>query len=264
MKTRRPFLFAVSILAIALMVGCSPPPSSQPLIGISTKYDVKEGNHFVPTEYTEAVINSGGTPVYVPMTTDPATLQLLVERLDGLIMVGGRDIPPKTYGEEPVEHVKEMPAARFESDQKLIKLWLATKKPMFGVCLGMQQTNLASGGSMIQDLPTMVGDEVIHRDPENKMYVYHPIQIVEGSLLERIVGRQELEVASRHHQAVNRLGDVVRPAARSRDGVVEALELTDRPWGLLVQFHPEQMTDTDAGKAIFRSFVEACKEKFEE
>ena len=255
------FRLVVLTLTVVLLAGGVHARAERPLIGVSAKCDDPHEYDLVPADYAKAIIQAGGIPVYVPVTSDQTTLESMVDRLDGLVMTGGGDIPPSAYGEKPVEQVKEMPAKRFEFDQKLIKLWLASKKPMLGVCLGMQQTNVATGGSMIQDIPTMVGKKVIHRDPETKDFVMHPIHIAKGSLLYKITGAETFEVDSCHHQAVKRLSNQVRTSAKSADGVVEALELTEHPWGLLVQFHPERMTDKAAGQAIFKAFVEACKEK---
>ena len=141
---------------------------------------------------------------------------------------------------------------RFIFDRKLISLWLSSGKPLLGICLGMQFTNVVSGGSLIQDIPSQVGTDVTHRRK------YHRVRIEPGSSLAELLGAQEALVYSNHHQAVDKLGKKLKVIAHAEDGVIEALECIDCKFGLFVQWHPEKMEDTEHRNAIYGALIRAC------
>jgi len=205
--------------------------------------------------YVQAVARAGGVPVVLPALSDRACLERYVKVLDGLVLVGGGDIPPAAYGEKPDETVRVMPRERFLFERSLIPLWWKSRKPLLGICLGAQFTNVVLGGTLIQDIPKEVGTKVAHR--AGKRGTWHEIRIEAGSLLARILGRRVVKVYSHHHQAVERVGRGLRVIARSADGVVEAMERVDGGFGLFLQFHPEQMKDP-VRKEIFSSLVRAA------
>jgi putative glutamine amidotransferase len=237
--------------------GCQPsrtPSKSGPLIGITSVYEPARGDKSAETTvgfaYVWAVAENGGVPVVLPTVDDERVLQRYLEMLDGLVLIGGDDIPPEAYGEQPHETVKPLTKERYDFERKLIARWLASGKPLLGVCLGMQFTNVVSGGTMIQDIPSEVGKKVNHR-------AYHRVQIEPGSTLANLLGATEASVLSSHHQAVEKLGKNLRVMAHSEDGVVEALERTDGKFGLFVQWHPESMTDLTHRNAIYGTLVQA-------
>ena len=250
---------AVVFLCICLLAvagGCQQAHApARPLIGITSVYEPAKGDKAAETTagfaYAAAVAANGGVPVVLPTIDDEEVLQTYLEVLDGLVLIGGDDIPPEAYGEKPHETVQLLTKERYDFERKLIARWLAGGKPLLGVCLGMQVTNVVSGGTMIQDIPSEVGAKVNHR-------VYHRVQIEAPSTLAKILGAREAKVLSNHHQAVDGLGRGLRVIARSEDGVVEALERTDGPFGLFVQWHPEAMTDLAHRNAIYGALVQAC------
>jgi putative glutamine amidotransferase len=142
-------------------------------------------------------------------------------------------------------------AQRYEFERKLIARWLASGKPILGVCLGMQFTNVVSGGSLTQDIPSQVGTKVKHR-------AYHLVRIEPDSSLAKILGATHASVYSNHHQAVNNIGKGLKVIAHSEDGVNEALERTGGGFGLFVQWHPEQMDDKQHRDAIYGALVRAA------
>ncbi len=249
----------VVLLWLVILTACTGCQStykpSQPLIGITSVYKVdKEDNSastMVGFTYVEAVAENGGVPVVLPTVTNEDILQRYVQELDGLVLVGGADIPPSAYGEQPHETVKVLPMQRFIFDRKLISLWLSSGKPLLGVCLGMQFTNVVSGGSLIQDIPSQVGTKIGHRG-------YHSVKIDSNSSLAKILDATEAFVYSNHHQAVKDLGKGLKIIAHSDDGVVEALERVNGKFGLFVQWHPEQMDDAEHRNAIYGTLVRAC------
>jgi putative glutamine amidotransferase len=229
--------------------------STGPLIGITSVYEPAQDRRPAQTSaafaYARAVAENGGVPVILPTIDDERVLQAYLRELDGLVLIGGDDIPPQAYGEEPHETVEVLVPQRYEFERKLIARWFAAGKPMLGVCLGMQFTNVVAGGTMVQDIPSEIGSTVNHRG-------YHRVLIEPGSALARVLDAHEASVLSNHHQAVDDLGRNLRVIARSEDGVVEALERIDGKFGLFVQWHPEAMTDLAHRNAIYGALVRAC------
>jgi len=233
--------------------------ASEPIIGITSVYKV-EKNGRASTEvdfaYVRAVSENGGVPVVLPTIDNERTIERYVRELDGLVLVGGDDIPPGAYGEQPHETVKVIPQQRYDFERRLIAQWLDSGKPLLGVCLGMQFTNVAAGGTLIQDIPSQVGKQVNHKG-------YHSVRIEPGSFLSEILGGESAEVLSNHHQAVKDIGKDLKVVGRSEDGVIEAMERTQGGFGLFVQWHPESMSmkDTAHRDAIYGALVRACKSR---
>lgn len=226
--------------------------SDAPLIGIAS---------LTSDNYVRAIRDSGGIPVILPNTDGSVEkIEEYLERLDGLLLPGGADIPPSEYGEETHETVKLLDDERFLFEKAISTAWIErSDKPMLGICLGSQWINVASGGSLVQDIPSELG--TIHRDPENP--VTHPVTLEPDSRLAEIFGDTSFDVNSLHHQAVdaeNGLGRNLRVAARAPDGVVEATETTDPDRFLIgVQWHPEKLMPEDQRQAkLLKAFVEAA------
>jgi len=218
-----------------------------PLIGIAS---------LVGDDYIRAVRQAGGIPVVLPNTDGSAAqIQAYLELLDGLLLPGGADIPPSEYGEEAHETVRVLDDSRYQFEKSLSTAWITkSQKPLLGICLGSQWINVASGGSLVQDIPSELG--VNHRDRN------HAIRLEPDSRLRGILGTSLLEVNSRHHQSVKRLGDGLRIVARCPDGVVEATETTDPDRFLIgVQWHPESLVFEDERQAkLLKAFIDAARE----
>ena len=247
------------VLWFAILVvgmGChGPAVSSGPLIGITSVYKTSEDDPAAYTQtnfaYVRAIADNGGVPVVLPTIDDEAIIQCYVQELDGLVLVGGADIPPSAYGEAPHETVEPLTSQRFNSERKLIATWLASDKPILGVCLGMQFSNVVSGGSLIQDIPSEIGTEVNHRK-------YHRVRIAPDSSLAVLLGASETRVLSSHHQAVDDVGAGLKVIAWSADGVNEAAERVEGGFGLFVQWHPESGDDRQQRDAIYGALVRAA------
>ncbi len=230
-----------------------------PLIGLTSVYRRRSGRGNalirVNLDYVESVIEAGGVPVVLPVNGDERTAERYVRLLDGLVLVGGADIPPAAYGQKPIPQTKTMPAERYEFESELISRWLESQKPLLGVCLGAQFVNVVAGGTLIQDIPTQVGTKVIHRGRGTE----HVIIVEPRSRLGKILGAERVIVNSSHHQAVKDVGRGLKVVARSEDGIIEALEMGGGRFCLLVQWHPERMSDADHRKALFGAMINACK-----
>ena len=257
---RKKTITFVCLAALVFCMGCHTSGIRQrPIIGITSVYKIDSEKKTAPSvsvcfSYVRAVLESGGVPVILPTIDSEEAMRRYVDELDGLVLIGGDDIPPSVYGQEPHETVRVMTRQRYDFESELIPLWLAAGKPVLGVCLGMQFTNVASGGSMIQDIPSQVGKKVSHRCKAE----LHSVRIEPGSKLRKILGSDEAMVFSNHHQAVRDIGRNLRVVARSPDGVVEALERVDGGFGLFVQWHPEVMKNAAHRKAIYGAMIRAC------
>ncbi|MHC4462125.1 MAG: gamma-glutamyl-gamma-aminobutyrate hydrolase family protein [Planctomycetota bacterium] len=255
-QTMKKILVLLWLAILAACMGCqSYGAPARPLIGITSVYRVDKENGLASTSvdfaYVKAVAENGGVPVVLPSISGEEILRRYVEQLDGLVLVGGDDIPPSAYAEQPHKTVKVMPMQRYNFETKLISLWLDSGKPLLGVCLGMQFTNVVAGGTLIQDIASQVGTKIRHRR-------HHSVKIDPNSSLAEILRAEEAFVYSYHHQAVKDVGKGLKIIARSDDGAVEALERVDGKFGLFVQWHPELTDDVEHRNAIYGALVRAC------
>jgi len=228
-----------------------------PLIGLNGDFQQTEWGEVVGVfpSYVEATIRAGGTPVILPPLTRREDLAVLLKRLDGLILTGGPDLPPDWYGQEPHPSTKLADPRRLEGDRLLAEAALASSLPILAICMGCQLLNVALGGDLIQDIPTQVEGALPHAPKET----FHPVRIEADSRLAGIVGGEELEVNSSHHQAIGRPGKGLRVVARAPDGVIEAVEGKEKRFLLAVQWHPERLSGREAHLSLFRALVRAAK-----
>ncbi|MGQ0793904.1 MAG: gamma-glutamyl-gamma-aminobutyrate hydrolase family protein [Deltaproteobacteria bacterium] len=221
------------------------------LIGITT--DIKDESFSMDAPYSKALASVGGVCVLVPSMPDKSFLQGIVANLDGILLPGGRDMDPRLYGESPHPKLRTMHPARTESELIIIEEALRARIPILGVCGGMQTINVFFGGSLYQDIPSLIPSPLAH-----EMGAVHEVGVEEGSLLHRITGERGFSVKSYHHQSVHALGRGLRITARSADGVVEALESADSDFILGLQWHPER-EGGGVSDRIFRAFVGRCR-----
>jgi putative glutamine amidotransferase len=253
-QTTKKVLLLLVLATLVVCCGCqSTRAPARPLIGITSVYRTnnKSGTTSVNFAYIKAITETGGVPLVLPTISEEEIMQRYVDQLDGLVLVGGDDIPPSAYGQQPHETVKIMSTQRYNFEKNLISLWWASGKPLLGICLGMQFTNIVSGGSLIQDIPSQMGTTVKHRG-------YHNVTIEPKSSLAKILGSEKAYVYSNHHQAVKDLGKNLKIIARSQDGIAEAMERTDGKFGLFVQWHPESSDNIEQRNAIYGALVRAC------
>jgi putative glutamine amidotransferase len=203
--------------------------------------------------YVRALEAAGVLPV-VLAHGDPGDVPDLLDRFDGLVIPGGGDIDPATYGEEP--DAESLYGIRPEADAFEAALVLEAAKrhlPTLGICRGLQIVNVAFGGTLHQDLPEHP------KDLTGRAFAGHyRTKVVPGSRLHQVVGRNEIVINSLHHQGVKELGDGLRIAATATDGVVESIEASDPLWDMMaVQWHPECLNKDDA-RALFDWLAETA------
>ncbi len=250
----------------------------RPLIGITAATSIGGAwaDHGLPHEkdyawrdYSAAVAAAGGLPVIIPCVAggsgepdagDAALVAATVARLDGLLLTGGRDIDPRHYGEEPRQKLGEVDAAKDALELAAIRAARAVGVPMLGVCRGIQTLAVAFGGALYQDLASEVGGAIRHEQGLDKRMTSHRVQVEPGTRLASVLGSAgPLWVNSYHHQAVKRVPEGFRVAARAADGVVEAIEAEDarHGWVLGVQWHPEGLWRRDeAARRLFAALIE--------
>lgn len=242
-----------------------------PLIGIpATPYE-SEGRttHRVSDKYILAAIElSGCVPILIPAVGNCMAFDCLLDILDGLMLTGGRpNVEPHHYGGPPsIEGTPHCPE-RDATTLPLIRAAIDHAIPVFAICLGLQELNVALGGSLHQRVQEMEGkrDHRMNREiPVDERYEdKHPIEIQPGGVLERLFdGARTVMVNSLHAQAVDRPGNGVFVEAISDDGVIEAISVRDAPaLALGVQWHPEHPTirDNAVNGPLFRAFGEATR-----
>jgi putative glutamine amidotransferase len=201
-----------------------------------------------------ARLRAAGAEPLVARPPDAARVPELLREVDGWMFTGGDDISPELYGEAPHPSLRPGDPGRDRLDMLLARAVLAEGIPVLGICLGHQILNVAAGGSLHQDVPSMVPGALPHGDGAR-----HRVRIEPGTRLAGIVGAVEVEVNSYHHQGVHRLGRGFRVAARSPDGVVEAIERDGETFAVGVQWHPEREGCAPGASAgLFAAFVGAA------
>jgi len=234
---------------------------SQPLIGITTHASDAEHRDALDRltrQIVQGVEAAGGLPVLLPPNLSAAALRGLFARIDGLLLSGGGDIDPAAYGATRTPAVGGIDAARDRAELALAGWALSEQKPFLGICRGLQILNVACGGSLYRDIAEHPGAQRHTFYPDFPFdRLSHPIEIAPESLLARIVGRTALDINSLHHQACRKIAAGLRVVARAPDGMVEAIEAEEHPFGLAVQWHPEALPAVPEMRALFEALVAA-------
>ena len=215
-------------------------------------YSREDGSQYFPEGYIRGIEQTGAEAVPIPHETPLSTLLPLVVSLDGIVFSGGTDVDPVHYGQAHDPLCERVDRRRDRMDLALMDLVLARSLPVLCICRGMQLLNVALGGTLRQHITG-------HRsEPNDEQAVWHEVRIEPDTRLFQITQTPTLRVNSFHHQAVDRLGEGLRVAARTSDGVIEAIELPGDRFVLGVQWHPEKSLEEDAfSPRFFRALREA-------
>ena len=230
---------------------------AKPLIGISTyrtpgQMTIYDGELCsLPSQYIEAINRADGVAVMIPpQDLELNDLQALIGRIDALVIAGGADISPSRYGQEAEPETQPTEELRDNLEDLLLQEARSQKLPILGVCRGAQMLNVHLGGTLHQHLPKIVGHDR-YRVGDGSFHA-ETMQIEEGSRLEKILEAKTAPGFVYHHQAIDMVGPNLRVTARGFDGTIQAIEMEDYPFGLAVQWHPEE--DLSNNK-IFESLV---------
>ena len=226
----------------------------KPLIGINPYHIERKGSFWNATkeDYYLTVWNSGGCPVTLSHSNKEEHISSIVEHLHGLLMVGGPDIPADAYGSTNPELIDkdQMSKERESFDKEVFLETLKQGKKVLAICAGLQQANVVFGGTLTEDIPTLIPGAVDH-GTFNGEYSVHEVKIEKESNLFNVLGSELASVASTHHQCINKLGDNIVPVAYSSDGVVEAIEIKNQKNFIGVQWHPELVKQSEETKKLF-------------
>jgi len=236
----------------------------KPWIGIPTRYHEKSDYIGQIRHYLDAVLWAGGLPLLIPSTTDPEVTREYLEQVQGVLLPGSpNDIDPRKYGEEPHVKLGKLQPEREATDFAILDLAEQNDMPVLGICFGVQSINVHRGGSLVQDIPSVVPTPLVHDEDDPNPPARHPVRLTQGSLIARLTGRSEMEVNSYHHQAVQRPGKDLRVVAVSPDGVIEAVEDTAGRFIVGVQWHPERgWRDDPASQALFAALIEQARLRY--
>lgn len=211
------------------------------------------GGYAVPENYVDAIRRAGGHPV-VLLPGETATPGDLLDRMNGLVLVGGGDLAPERYGGSADDRTYGVEPDRDALELGLLRTADERGTPTLAICRGMQAMNVAFGGTLIPHLPDRPGT-IEHGAPSGEDHRRHPVKAAPESLLARASGAEVLDCSTHHHQGVDELGEGLVATGWSDDGLVEAIERDDG-WMLGVQWHPEDTADTDAAQqALFDALV---------
>ncbi len=242
----------------------------RPVIGIPSQTleetpDRVPGGWMVGQRYVRPLVEAGAVPWVIPLVPagDP-TLREIYDRLDGIFLPGGVDIDPGSYREERAPGCGRTDPARDAVELALAGWAMADRRPLLAVCRGLQLLNVAAGGTLHQHLEASdsSGSAIPHDHFEPgqryaKSLIAHPVSIAPGSRLRAILGADQVEVNSLHHQAIRELAPGLVASAHAPDGVIEGIEMPGDRFTLGVQWHPEVMTEHDERmRRLFRAFVE--------
>lgn len=214
-------------------------------------------------KYIDAIVNAGGMPFVIPITVPETGFDTILSRLDGILFSGGGDVDPEFYGGTNHPEIRKVFVDRDRVELKLVKDAVRDMKPFLGICRGIQVINVALGGSLYADIMSQHPGAIKHdyypgwpRD-----HRAHPVTLDKKARITGIMGVEHTMVNSLHHQAISQLAPGLDAVGHAPDGIIEAVELIDHPFGMAIQWHPEWMTDVNEMALIFVHFVRAASDQ---
>lgn len=223
---------------------------------------------FVNSAYLQMIVENGGIPLIVALRTLASDdLQRIVSSVQGVLITGGPDVDPYLYAEEPEVGIGRFDPVRDAREVALVRLAVASSRPVLGICRGLQVVNVAFGGSLRQDIASDPNCTVDHYQKSPRSVCTHSVMFKAGCISE-LCAASRVRVNSFHHQAVKRVGEDLLVSGLAADGVVESIEHAGRcrPWQLrrdnyvvAVQWHLEEIWHHPSMRSIVQEFVQTCK-----
>lgn len=215
---------------------------------------------FAPDPAIKAITKSGGLPIVLP-TVAAENAASYVDLFDGLLLLGGFDVDPTFYGQEPHFELGETFRKRDLFEIALLKATIEAGKPIMGICRGLQLINSGLGGTLYQDLSEDPTARLKHHQLAPGNLPTHHVNVHEGSQLQKLVGNR-IYINSRHHQSIHEVAPGLKVVARADDGVIEAVESIDSNQILAVQWHPENMfKHTPESQVIFKDLIDRASQQ---
>lgn len=236
---------------------------SKPLIGLNADYRAAKKDSpafsYLCAGYYDSVARAGGVPLVIPPLADEADLTRILDLLDAVVLVGGADLDPRRDGFMMHPSVRTLDNRREQFDRRLMKHVSDRRMPVFGIGVGMQLLNVHEGGNLFLHIPEDLPKALPHRDALDAAH-RHALEVVPGSLMERVYGEGEIRVNSLHHMAIDEVAAGFAVTARCPDGVVEAIESTQNDWFAIgTQFHPESDSASALDLRIFEEFIDGIR-----
>ncbi|MDM8526658.1 gamma-glutamyl-gamma-aminobutyrate hydrolase family protein [Anaerolineales bacterium HSG24] len=241
---------------------------SYPIIGVPCRSDISnvyKGRLLTAqnTSYLDAIITAGAVPMLIPLKLQNDQLEAIFRRVDGLVFTGGGDIDPTHYNETvQVDNLGKIQPDRDRVEIALMQMAINKQKPFFGICRGMQIMNVAIGGTLWQDISLQKPDALRHdyfRQSNlhyERDYLAHTVTFADDSWIATSLQTNTIGVNSLHHQGIRILAPNLQAVAHSEDGLIEAVEIADHPFALGVQWHPEELVDSqEFARELFTAFV---------
>jgi putative glutamine amidotransferase len=236
----------------------------KPLIGITTRNGKDPDGH--PTTalqhtYTQAIFQAGGLPILIPSLLQEEDFFDLYSRVAGILFTGGGDISLKYFSGSDHPRICEVDEMRDATEISLMKAAVHDGKPILGICRGAQVMNVAMGGTLYTHIPDQLKGALDHAYPGDlRRVLVHPVNVDEDTRSAEIFGETLLDVNSLHHQGLKDLAPGLRVTGYAPDGLPEVVEVTEHPYGLAVQWHPEWIMEQLPMQKLFKSFVDAAGE----
>jgi putative glutamine amidotransferase len=236
---------------------------SKPLIGLNADYRGAKKDSpafsYICAGYYDSVVKAGGVPIIVPPLSEEADLRRVLDLLDGLVLVGGADLDPRRDGFMLHPSIRSLEVRRETFDRKLVRMASDRRLSIFGIGVGMQLLNVNEGGNLFLHIPEDLPQALPHKDPLDPAH-RHALEVVPGSLMERVYGEGEIRVNSVHHMAIDEVAEGFAVTARCPDGVVEAIESIRPDWFAIgTQFHPESESASALDLRIFEEFLDGVR-----
>ncbi|SHM46441.1 gamma-glutamyl-gamma-aminobutyrate hydrolase family protein [Roseibium suaedae] len=242
---------------------------TKPLILVTSDVKPVDGYnwHAAPSTYLKAVISGADAlPVILPSFGADIDLDAVLDRVDGVLATGSRsNVNPELYGGEATEANGPYDPERDATSLPLLRRAIERGIPVFAICRGMQELNVAMGGTLLSEIQEIEGRDD-HRAPvteeqDERFKISHPVTVKPGSQLEAVINQPEFKVNSLHRQALGELGDGVEVDASAEDGTIEAVSVKGAcGYVLATQWHPEYWVGSDTPSAkLFKAFGDAAR-----
>lgn len=232
---------------------------------VAARFESKTGSPTYQSRKVDidAVLAAGGLPVLSPAAIPVEEVPALVAQFDGFYLTGGGDLDPLLYGEQSHDRVYGVNPERDAFELALVRQVVEQDKPLLTVCRGTQVLNVACGGTLYVDIASQLPNAEKHDwwSTYKRNKLVHDVSVSKDSHLAEILGMHELRTNSLHHQSIRRVADQLRIVAYATDGVVEAIEHSNKHFVIGVQWHPEWLQDQEPMRNLYQAFINECKNK---